>query len=279
MAFETYEEGTEGGQPIELYEFHVGTNITRLTSSENDVTLPSTALVYTREAISRGNLREEINDPAANRLEVRMPTDNEFVEQFRSLPPGQKATLTVYRMHRSDLGAGDDKVTIFKGTVRNISYTKDGRIAVVQVLPLTSSYSKVIPRRTFQNGCNHMLYDGKCGISKDSSSWKYSGTVLSVSGDVITVSGAGAFSVLSDFFVSGYMEWESDYRTIVAESGDALTLMVPFFDPPGVGDTVICRAGCKGRLVTDCQNKFSNSVNFGGFVYVPKKNPFRTGLD
>lgn len=279
MAFETYEEGTESGQPIELYEFHVGIDITRMTSSENDVTLPSTSIVYTREAISRGNLREEINDPAANRLEVRMPADHEFVEQFRDLPPGQKATLTIYRMHRSDLGAGDDKKTIFKGTVRNISFTKDGRVAIIQTLPLTSSYSKTIPRRTFQVGCNHMLYDAQCGIDKDSSSFKYSGTVLSVSGDVITVSGAGSFSGLADFFVSGYMEWESDYRTIVAQSGGALTLMVPFFNPPGVGDTVICRAGCKGRVTTDCLNKFSNTNNFGGFIYVPKKNPFRSGLD
>jgi len=279
MAFATNEEGVETGQPIELYEFHLNITTTRLTSAENDVTLPSTAITYTAEAISRGRLLEAINDPSTNRLEVRLPANNDFVEQFRNIAPGQKATLTLYRMHRADLGSGDDRVTIFKGTVRSVSYVQDGREAVLQVLPLTSSYSKPMPRRTFQNGCNHMLYDGLCGIDKDSSSWKYSGTVLSVVGDVVTVSGAGSFSGLSDFFVSGYMEFGNDYRTIVAQSGDALTLMAPFFSPPGVGQTVVCRAGCKGRVTTDCVNKFNNVNNFGGFPFVPKKNPFQTGLD
>lgn len=278
MVFDTIESSQESGQPIELYEFRIGTNRWRRTSSENDVTLPSTLETYTAAPIERGPLRQEVNDPTADRLEVRMPADDEFVTQFRNIAPGGKATLTLFRLHRGDLGGSDDRAQIFKGTVRNVSYADNGRVAVVQTLPLTSAAARSIPRRTYQGPCNHQLYDSRCTIDKDSSSFKFTGTVSAVNGDVITVTGAGAFNALADFFQGGYVEFENDFRDITAQSGDDLTLITPFLNSPN-GETVIARAGCQHRLVTDCQTKFSNEDNFGGFPYVPKRNPYQTGID
>lgn len=280
MVFNTIETSTESGQPIELYEFTIGTTTTRLTSSENDVLLTSTSKTYTATNLQRSGLATETNSSTSNRLTVTMPAEHDFVVQFRTIPPGQRAFLTIQRLHRDDLGGSEDRITIFKGTIRNISYTNNCREAVLYLLPLTSAFSRHIPRRTYQSLCPHMLYSPSpaCTLSKDDPLFRYFGTVSAVNGDVITVTGAGSFSGLADFFEAGYVEFNNDHRDIEAQSGDDLTLIVPFLISP-LGSTVICRAGCKHRHITDCKNKFSNQFNYGGFPYVPKKNPFETGLD
>lgn len=279
MVFDTLETGSESGQPIELYEFRIGSGTpTRYTSSENDVALTVTLETYTALEISRSELTEEINNPSTNQISVRMPADTDFVQQFRTIAPGQRASLTIYRIHRADIGGSEDRVVIFKGTVRNVSFVKNGREAVLQILPITSAMSRQVPRRTYQNLCNHMLYDSRCTLNKDDSSFRLTSTVTAVSNDVITVSGAAAFNALADFFEAGYVEFNNDFRTIVEQSGDDLTLIAPFLNSP-LGQSVFVRAGCKHRGVTDCQDKFSNEDNYGGFLYVPSKNPFATGLD
>jgi len=53
---------------------------------------------------------------------------------------------------------------------------------------------------------------------------------------------------------------------------------LPFSTSP-MGQTVKCNKGCKHRVTADCLNRFANTANYGGFPYVPKKNPFQTGLD
>lgn len=278
MTFDANETGVETGQPIELYEFVIGSTRTRMTSSENDVTIPSTSETFTATAIKRGELVEKINDPATNRLSVELPADNAFVTQFRNISPGNRAILSIFRMHRGDLGGSDEKITIFKGTIRNVSYINNGRETVLHILPITSAYSRAIPRKMYQGLCNHMLYDARCTISKDDASFKFIGNVSAVSGSILTVDGAAAFDPLTDFFQSGYVEFNNDFRTITFQSNNNLTLITPFLNSP-LGSNVIARAGCKHRVTTDCTNKFNNLVNFGGFPFVPKANPFRTGID
>lgn len=278
MTFETIEESVESGQPIELYDFAIGTDHYRFTSSQNDVTLVTTAHVYTAVPISRSERVDELNSPDSNRLTITMPADEEFVQLFRDIAPGAKASLTITRLHRADLGGSEDSITVFAGTVRNVSFLNDGRIAVLQCLPVTSAYSRPTPRQTYQGSCNAMLYDAKCGIDKDDPLYRFIGTVSAVNGDVITVTGAAAFNVLTDFFEAGYIEFNHDFRTVVAQSGDDLTVITPFITDP-TGLSVTCRAGCKLRMLTDCDSKFNNKDRFRGFPYVPKKNPFQTGLD
>lgn len=278
MAFAGNETGTETGQPIELYEFRVGTSVTRMTSSENDVTLTTTGETFAAEPVRRSKIEQELSNPSGGRLEVDLPASNDFVKDFRDIAPGQRATLTLTRLHRADLGGSEDRVTIFKGTVRTISYLEDGRRAKIQVLPLTAAYSRRVPRRTYQGLCNHMLYDSLCTLDPDDPSFRFDGTVSAVSGSTITVPGAGAHNALADFFEAGFVEFQDDFRQVIAQSGDTLTLLAPFRDSPA-GGAVVVRAGCKHRFVTDCRDKFSNEDNFGGFPYVPKKNPYATGLD
>ena len=58
----------------------------------------------------------------------------------------------------------------------------------------------------------------------------------------------------------------------VASSGGAVTLSAPI---PGLkaGDAFEAYPGCDHTLST-CADKFGNQLNYGGFPYIPVKNPF-----
>ena len=61
-------------------------------------------------------------------------------------------------------------------------------------------------------------------------------------------------------------------RMITNHSGDTITLSAVL---PGlaVGVALEAFAGCDRTFAT-CQSKFGNSLNFGGFPWIPAKNPF-----
>lgn len=273
MSYSSFETSVEAGQPVELFEFRIGLETFRYTSSQLEIV--NGGLTYAPSPITRSDIGIAINDSSVERLEVIVPADNAFAAKYKTYPPGQRATFTLRRVHRPD----PEAITLFKGTLRNISFSEDGRQAVMQFLPLTSGFGRTIPRFTYSGQCNHMLYDARCKIDKDNPSFKHQSQVTAVSGVTITVAGVAAFSgSFADFFVAGYVEFDNDFRAIVAQSGDVLTLISPFGVNP-LNEIVIVRAGCKQRIVEDCTNKFNNAINFGGFPWVPKKNPFITGLD
>jgi uncharacterized phage protein (TIGR02218 family) len=275
MSYQALETSVETGNPVELYEFAIGIEVFRYTSSQLPYVLPDLT-TYSPVVISRGSLEASAGDRSADRLEVRASASNEFVRKYIAGAPGLRATLTLKRIHRGD--GAQETVVVFKGTVRNVAFTKDGREAIMQCLPLTSAINRTIPRLGFSGLCGHLLYDARCKIDLNNASFKFTGTVSAVSGKTITVTGAGAFGgALTDFFVAGYAEFQNDFRMIIAQSTDVMTLSLPFGASP-IGASVVLRAGCKLRLAEDCVLKFSNKDNYGGFPFVPKRDIFRNGI-
>lgn len=61
-------------------------------------------------------------------------------------------------------------------------------------------------------------------------------------------------------------------RMILAHSGDSVTLSA-LLSGLAVGVAFEAFAGCDRTLAT-CQAKFGNAINFGGFPWIPAKNPF-----
>jgi uncharacterized phage protein (TIGR02218 family) len=279
MSYDSFEVSASSGKVIELYEFRIQDTVTRLTSSENDVYLNSGSIRYAATAMRRSAREVKLGDPSSERLEIRMPSDEPFILQFFSIPPGDIASVTIFRIHRDDIGGAEEVRLEFSGDIHNISYVQEGREAVLQCLPITAATGRQIPRMTYQGLCAWMLYEAGCGINRDDPLYRFDSTVSAVSGDVITVTGASTFNVtFSDFFETGYVEFNGDYRTVVGQSGDDLTLILPFRSSPD-GQSVIARAGCKLRIAEDCRDKFNNAERYGGFPYGPLINPFVSGLN
>jgi uncharacterized phage protein (TIGR02218 family) len=127
-------------------------------------------------------------------------------------------------------------------------------------------------RRLYQRHCPHVLYGGLCRAS--AVTHRVQGTVSGTSGTTVTVPAAAG--VPAGHFSGGYATWSAggitEKRMIVSHAGESLTLASA---PPGlaVGATVMLYPGCDHTLAT-CEAKFANSANFGGFPFIPTKNPF-----
>ena len=277
MTYNAFESSTETGDPVELYRFDVGGTLFLRTSADDDfvVNAPDPFQgTYESTPISRNRVKQTASRTQTQNLEVTMPAADEIVTRYITVPPGQRTDLAIVRIHRSD--PDEDTIVYWEGTVRSLQFQEEAREVRLLIENAISGNNRTTPRFTFSATCNHTHYDSRCKVDKDSASFRKDLLVTAQNGNVYTLSGAGAFG--ADFFERGYLEFNGDFRSILSQSGDDLTVILPFSESP-VGSTIPARAGCKLRLGTDCGPKFANAVNFGGFPYIPTKNPFETGLD
>jgi uncharacterized phage protein (TIGR02218 family) len=200
-----------------------------------------------------------------------LPGDHDFSKQFTTIAPGQLGTLTIYSYHRAD---DTDVRVIYKGVIRSVAFTADMSVSKLSVVPVSEAFDKEIPQRTFQAACNNVLFDADCKIS--AGSYKHTNTVTDVTGNTITIQGLLSAKG-NGWATAGYVaNGALDYRLILEQSNDVLTLSLPFYANV-LGLTLDVYAGCP-RNIGVCDSKFSNRDNFGGCPYVPTKNIFLTGL-
>lgn len=268
MTFIAFENSQAGGSPVELYTLALGTETFRWASGEEDYVYSGDTFEAVEISRSRILISAEQRQDVLN---VSLPGDNELVRRYVDIVPGKRATLTVQRVHRDD--PDQEAVVLFKGIVQSVAFTSDGTKASLAIRPLTVGLSQNIPRFTYQALCNHFLYDSGCKVNQNS--FKYTATVSTVVGSTITVPGISANG--ADWAVGGFVQTgSSDFRLVLAQTGDDLRLLLPFASSP-LGSSVDVFAGCDHTIGT-CKIKFNNVVNYGGFAFVPLKNIFATGI-
>lgn len=273
MSFLAYETSLETGTPTELYEISAGGETYRFSSSEDDYVFGSET--YLGSSVHRTNIGVG-QDQRTQLINFELPSTHPFVQRYVLIVPGQRATLSVFRFHRLDT-PGLERVLTFKGIVRSVAFTRQGNSAQVAVMPLTGGLSRQIPRFTYQAPCNHVLFDARCKVPLDATNG-YTGLVSAVSGSTVSVNGLSAKG--AGWAIGGYITnaTTDDYRLIIGQTGDVITLLVPFpLSMAVLGENFTVTAGCDHSIAT-CKTKFDNVINYGGFAFVPTKNPFETGL-
>ena len=279
MTYDAFASSIESSRPIELFRFVQGGDTFEYTSAEDELTVSS--ITYTPEVIQRGRITQSPRDRNST-LEIRVPTSNEFARRYRSSTPGSRASITIQRVQRLDFPV-PGVITLYSGFVGSVAFENEMKEAVIACRPIESASSRPVPRFSYQSLCNHVLYDDACKVDDTDSRWRLTAGVTAQTGATVTVTGAGAFGV--DWFVGGFLEIDGgdDARLIVAQSGNDLQLLLPF-PQSAIGKTVTVFAGCD-HTVTICDTKFntpedtlSNVINYGGFPFVPTRNPFQTGL-
>lgn len=274
MTFEAQESSVEGGQPVEVYRFVVGADEYRYTSGPSAETVD--ALVYQPLALSRGQLLQSPEDQDGI-VEMEVPGDNAFARLYINIVPPRPASIVVQRFHRTDTPT-PEAVGIFQGFVSAVKFSKDGRVATIVARPHLAVANRTLQRFEYQVGCGNVLYDEFCQVDETDPTFRAANyTVSAVSGSTITVPGL-ASGYAAGWFVGGWVEVLSpnDLRLIIAQSGDVLTLLMPFHGDV-LGETVNVNAGC-AHNVTDCTTKFSNYGNYGGEPYIPLIDPNVSGV-
>lgn len=265
MSYDAENTGAESGQPIDLFSFSIGSDQFRFTNAEDQLTV--LALTYDPIAISRQAV-EIGRESRTQTVSIKLPTSHAFAQKFIGVPPGQKTTCVIRTVHRGDL---TDVRTEFTGLARTIGLDNLAAEMEILVMPLTGALLQVVPRFIFSGLCNHVLYDGGCGVNR--ASFTHTGVAaLTSDSQIITVSNLDSAKTVG-WATGGYVEFNGDYRGVFRHvATDSLVIAVPFKEDIG-GQTVSVYAGCD-HSYTVCGSKFSNQARFGGFPFVPTKNPF-----
>lgn len=267
--FDILERSEESSVPIEVYRFLLGAETFLYTSTEDAITVG--ADTYTPKAISRGNFGQGRDQ--GTEMIVRLPQTDPLTAKYINVVPGQVGVVIVIRLQRNESPTFATQSVIFRGRIRAVRFDDDDA-AEISCISLESSTSRTVPMWVYSGGCNHALYSPGCGAS--TTGHNFIGAVSAVSGNTITVSGLSGSGM---DFVGGWCRPTTldDFRMVVAQSGDVLTLLLPFAANP-LGLDMQCFEGCDHDLAGDCQTKFGRGVDYGGFYYIPNKDPFRTGV-
>lgn len=264
MTYAAVETSTQGGRPVELYEFVNGASAFRYTSADGDVVYGGDT--YTAVPISRGAV-EATSETARLALNITCDRALAVLDLFSLLPPATIVAVTVRRLHAGDGAA----ITLWMGRVLNVTW--NSAAAEIHCESVYTSIKRVGLRRLYQKGCPHVVYGPGCAL--DRNAFKATKTVSTITGTALTLAAMGAYA--DGYFAGGYLEWESttgyfERRAIRSQVAAVVTISFPL---PGLAAaaTVSIYPGCDHTLAT-CISKFSNRLNYGGMPYFPSKNPF-----
>lgn len=265
MSFLGIETSRSSAQPFELYEFQYGAYIYRYNTTAGDVVINNVTYIpmqLSREAITL------TNDIRRSQLKINAPTNFEVAELFRASIPATPITVTIKKKHRNDA----EVITEWIGRIITAEWVHSG------VTLICESYYTAIQgkanTRYYGYQCPHMLYGSRCGVNRIL--YEVYATVSAVSGTVITSPTFGTKP--SGYFTGGYLMFADTssglihMRYISAHSGNNVTLsnQIPQLT---TGKVVRVYPGCNHTLA-HCKDKFNNLLNFGGFPWIPGRNPF-----
>lgn len=260
MSYLSFETSAYSGQPAELYRFALGAQNWYYTSARETIEYLGSS--YAPVVLSRSGFGQT---KEFGKAPVTLNCARDFPVAALFLPgaPDGVVSLTIYRRHAAD----PEFITYWKGRVVSASFS--GAEVELSCEPLFTGLKRAGLRARYQINCRHVLYGVGCGLTAEA--WRVSATLTGVTGAQLQ---SATFSAQADgWFKAGYVAFGQDIkRLIVAHTGNTVTLSAAI---PGliVGDAVWAYAGCDHAKAT-CDTKFANLLNYGGFPYIPKKNPF-----
>lgn len=221
---------------------------------------------YLPTAIGRGGIQSKSELSKAS-LDVRIALDHALAQALLTAWAETVTTLTVF----SKRTAATD--VIWKGRLSTI-VPEDDHVKMVFESIYTSMRRPGL-RARYLKSCRHALYGRGCGL--DPAPFAVAATVSAITG--LTVTSAAADALADGYFTGGMLAApDGTFSYISKHVGAALTMnrisgnLAAAFASSGPGLAVTLYPGCDKSYLT-CEGKFLNDDNYGGFDYIPEKNP------
>lgn len=241
------------------------------TDAKSAITFEGTT--YNAREITITRLPQTIGE---NEGEIECPGEMPPINQFLiGNPPG---TLFV-RIQTISLDLLSAK-PLATGRVGNVDYAGRRGMAKVPFRSISSILSSDASGRRYGTECQWIFGDSDCSIDLDSKTggafdFKRVLQVSDVTIDGLTMQHADFADFSDGFFTRGVARIGAESIFITKHVGDTLTVLSPFRRFPG--DSMEIIAGCDLKLDT-CEDRFSNELNFGGFAFVPDRDPILEGF-
>lgn len=265
MSYIGQENSVSDGSPIYLYEFVQQSTVWRFTSNHKEQTLLGET--WEPEAISHSEISQS-SEMSKDAVTLSFPKTNAFAKLFLSEFIDAITQVTIFRGHTND----GEFVTYWKGRV-SVGSIK-GQTVKVECESIFTSLRRPGLRARYQRTCRHSLYGQGCGLAM--ATHQLAGVVSSISPSGTTLVIAAASSQADGHWFGGILKFGNVLRMIIGHSGTSITVSRSV---PGLADAIIAgtadiflHPGCD-RLRTTCSIKFNNIDNFGGFPWIPLKNP------
>lgn len=269
MSYDTADLSVADGSPIEVFKF-IGTGVTyRYTNADLAVTVDGEE--YLPLNISRSTIEVGSVVDSVQTIDIEVPIDSDLAQLFVLLKTRDQLDVEIRRVHR-----GTDYSTEFELVWKGYTlfYSASGRTATIQTgTIIQAALSGSLNTIYFQSTCNHVLYDGRCGL--DAADFTTTSHVTAIDVDRIYVDNSG---VDNNDLRAGEMivTRTGERRFVMGNALDYVDVGYEFVDLQ-VGDEVTMIQGCS-HSIAECKTKFDNVDQFGGFLYVPTSNPFNGEL-
>lgn len=182
-------------------------------------------------------------------------------------------TLSVQVKKQITLSNGDIRyMFIYNRQIINYEIDVKNQTITLFCNNLSNLFDTKIPKRSFTTGCSFKFKSKECSVLSSS----YLSTIyfndIFLSRDRKTISFDNSVIITDDYFNNGIL----NNNSIISNKNNQINLLYPVFDfqlqqfiSQGF---IVLSAGCN-KTVSDCKNKFNNIRNYGGFPYIPAKNP------
>jgi len=270
MTYEASDQSVHDGSPITCFKF-IGTGgIYRYTDADEEVTVNGEKY-FPLEGIERGTIEIGSVIDSIMTMDITLPVECDVAQRFALLRTPDNLDVEIREVHRGTNYATEWKMK-WKGYT--IGYSTSGRTTTVQTgTVIQAALAGEMNSVYFQTACNHTLYDARCKVIK--SEHTTLSIVTAIDGNELTVADDG---VANNALRAGEIRnlRTDERRFILSNALNQIDIGFPF-DDLILGDEVELVKGCIHSF-GECNVKFNNIPNFGGFMYVPTKNPFEEGI-
>lgn len=264
MTYIATDASVQGGNPALLFDFAQGATNWRFCNLAEDVVYLSNT--YTASSISMGQV-EQSGKLQKAALNLVVPRTNTLATALLTDPSDAPITVTVFRGHLDD----GEFITYWKGRIVNNTSTNDE--VNIECEPIFTSLRRPGLRARYQKTCRHALYQRGCNLTD--TDFADAASVIAISKLSVTL--ATDPSASAGYYIGGMIEYAGVKRYIANHAGTAITLMRSFSDletevAANGATAATLYPGCDHTKAT-CIAKFNNLVNYGGFPFIPRKNP------
>lgn len=236
--------------------------------TDSNITIVFAGLTHEPYAIKRSKISFS-TDLKPNEMELSLAFNTDLQDaRTKGVLKNARATVTRVNINNPEF----ENLLLFDGEIGTTDLDED--VLTLSVVTL-DFLSLEIPRREMQVACNWRLYDDFCRVGLTTGGWLRSGTFNSNSPNRKDLSST-AFSGQTSDFLLGYVIATSGFnnqvhRHITFHAGQSVTVTPPFPYDVSDGDSFDAAPGCE-HDVTDCENKFNNLINYGGFPFMPTQD-------
>lgn len=259
-----------GINPVYLYRVTQGSNVEYWTSHARNVSAAS--FLWTSQNIRHTGITRSLDflDEGV-KLVIHTRLGSHLFRSYLSGTPPLPTYVDIYQTFSPTFSL-DLAIPIYSAEVKTVSFDSAGKIDLVLTSIMRISEHQ-IPRFLIQRSCNWRLFDAvTCRVGEAT----YRNTVIVTVFYENTFTSLEALSFASGWFTLGKAKKGNEVRLIIEHVGDTITLNIPFSNLQ-VGDEIDITPGCDKNPGT-CSSKFGNLLNFGGFPYIPPKNPTLVAL-